>query len=98
MITKNQPTHVPYMLIIYTRYAGPTNTQGSRIIATSNYFGRKSKTTLNRDPALSGDENHLKAALKFLSHSVQGAAYELVGQSDNPTGSGMAFVFKRVGA
>ena len=99
MITKNQPTHVPYMLIIYTRYAGPTNTQGSRIIATSTYFGKNGRVIRNRDPALSGEENHLTTAWKFIAKHATGTTdeYQLVGVSDNPTGSGNAWIFERVG-
>lgn len=87
--------NIPYLTIIYTRFAGPTNTQGSRIVATSTYFGRKSKTTVNYDHALSGGENHLAAARKYLGHCVRGAEWELIGVGDNPTGSGSAWVFKR---
>ena len=94
-------TYTPYLTIIYTRFAGATNTQGSRIIATSNHFGRKAKAVHNKDDALSSDENHLKAAWKLLHKNTTHPTvdtYELVGQSDNPTGSGNAWVFKRVGA
>jgi len=99
MTTQNQPTHVPYMMIIFTRFAGATNTRGSRIIATSTYFGKGSKVTHNKNDALSSDENHLRAALKLLQkHTVNPDSYELVGQSDNPTGSGQAWIFKLKGA
>jgi hypothetical protein len=91
-------SHIPYMIIIYTRFAGPTNTRGSRIVATATYFGKNSKVEHNKDDALSSEENHLAAAMKFLAKHTSGLhGVELIGQSDNPTGSGMAFVFKRVG-
>lgn len=93
-------THTPYLTIIYTRFAGATNTQGSRIIATANHFGKKDKVTHNYLHEYGGEENHKTAAFKFLLKHLDKddrGNFELVGQSDNPTGSGMAFVFKRVG-
>lgn len=90
-----------YLTIVYTRFAGATNTQGSRIIATANYFGKKSKVAHNYLHEYGGTENHLTAAFKFMGKQYGDADrhnFELVGISDNPTGSGMAFVFKRVGA
>ena len=99
MITKKQPTHVPYMLIVYTRFVGGGNTRGSHIVATSTYFGKKGKTLRNYDHALSGEENHLTTAWKFVTKQTTGTAdvYQLVGVSDNPTGSGNAWIFNRVG-
>ena len=93
--------NIPYMTIVYTRYAGPTNTQGSRIVATSTYFGKKGKAMLNYDHALNSHENHRAAAWKLLNKNTTHPTvdtYELIGQSDNPSGSGTAWVFKRVGA
>jgi hypothetical protein len=90
-------TPIPYLTIVYTRFAGPTNTQGSRIIATSTYFGKKGKAMLNYDHALNSHENHRAAAWKFLAKNTSDT-FELIGQSDNPSGSGTAWVFKRVGA
>ena len=89
-----------YLIIIYTRFAGATNTQGSRIVATSTYFGKTSKVSHNYLHEYGGTENHLTAAFKFLRKhygEADGHNFELVGQSDNPSGSGVAFVFKRVG-
>lgn len=89
-----------YLTIIYTRFAGATNTQGSRIVATSTYFGKKGKVSHNYLHEYGGTENHLTAAFKFMGKHYGDADrhnFELVGISDNPTGSGMAFVFKRVG-
>jgi hypothetical protein len=84
------------MIIVYTRFAGATNTRGSRIVATTTYFGRSVKTEHNKNDALSGDENHLSAAWKVMVKAAQARhVYELVGQSDNPSGSGSAWVFKR---
>ena len=93
-------TYTPYLTIIFTRFAGATNARGSRIVATATCFGRKAKAEHNYLHEYGGDENHLKAALKLLhEHTTHPTVdtYELVGQSDNPSGSGMALVFKRVG-
>lgn len=89
-----------YLTIIYTRFAGATNTQGSRIVATSTHFGKKGKVSHNYLHEYGGTENHLTAAFKFMGKHYGDADrhnFELVGISDNPTGSGMAFVFKRAG-
>jgi len=94
----NQSNLDNYLVIIYTRFAGATNTQGSRIVATSTYFGKTSKVSHNYLHEYGGTENHLTAAFKFLTKHLDTddrGNFELVGQSDNPTGSGMAFVFKR---
>ena len=40
-------TYTPYVVIIYTKFVGATDTEGSRIIATSNYFGKESRVTHN---------------------------------------------------
>lgn len=87
-------THIPYLTIVYTRFVGPSNTKGSRIVATSTYFGKNSKIEHNKDDALSSTENHLTAARKFLAKNTSDT-FELIGQSDNPTGSGSAWIFKR---
>jgi hypothetical protein len=86
----------PYLIIIYTRFAGATNTKGSRIVATATYFGKNSKRERNIDHALSGSENHEAAAWAFLDkHAARPVSeYELLGIGDNPSGSGCAFVFK----
>ena len=81
----------PYMTIIYTRYAGPTNTRGSRIVASAP-FGPRKKVEVNYDHAL-GAGNHLVAAQKFLQHG--NAQYDLIGHGDAPDGAGYAYVFKR---
>lgn len=106
MTTQNPVTYAHlssldnYLVIIYTRFAGATNTQGSRIVATSTYFGKTSKVSHNYLHEYGGTENHLTAAFKLLRKhhgEADGHNFELVGQSDNPSGSGVAFVFKRVG-
>ena len=85
------------LTIVYTRFAGPTDTKGSRIVATSIYYGKNGKRERNYDHALSRDENHEAAAWAFLDkHSGRPVGeYTLLGVSDNPSGSGYAFVFQR---
>lgn len=88
------------LTIVYTRFAGATNTKGSRIVATSTYYGKNSKREHHYDHALSGSENHEAAAWGFLDGFLNKyttrpvSEYELLGISDNPSGSGCAFVFK----
>ena len=84
------------LTIVYTRFAGATNTKGSRIVATATYFGKRGKRERSYDHALSGHENHEAAAWAFMDkHSARPIGeYELLGISDNPSGSGNAFVFK----
>ena len=51
------------MQAIRTKFAGPTNTRGSRIIATSHY----GRTVFAYDYALSAGENHAAAAAAHVS-------------------------------
>ena len=100
LTTTHQSNLDTYLIIVYTRFAGPTNTRGSRIVAAATYFGKRDTVSHNYLHEYGGTENHLTAAFKFLGKHLGDADrhnFELVGQSDNPTGSGMAFVFKRVG-
>jgi hypothetical protein len=46
---------------IRTRYVGPTNTRGSRIIADAG--DRASRVVVSYDPALNTDQNHAYAAV-----------------------------------
>ena len=72
-----------------------------RIIATANHFGKKAKVAHNYLHEYNGEENHKTAAFKFLLKHLDKddrGNFELVGMSDNPTGSGTAWIFKRVGA
>lgn len=91
-------THVPYLIIVYTRYAGSTDTKGSRIIATSNHFGKKGKVEHRYLDEYSGEENHKTAAFKFIGKFLDledKGKYDLIGVSDHPAGSGNAWIFKR---
>lgn len=96
----NTETYTPYVCIIYTQFKGATDTKGGRIIATSNYFGKKSRVTHNYLHEYSGEGNHQAAALKLLSKYLEEddrANFELIGVSDHPTGTGNAWVFQRKG-
>ena len=50
---------------IRTEYKGPTNTQGSRIVAKCGAEGKKVSMTIPYDHALSSSENHVNAAKTF---------------------------------
>ena len=94
----NTETYTPYVCIIYTQFKGATDSNGSRIIATSNYFGKKARVTLNYSHEHTGSGNHRAAALKLLSKYLEEddrANFELVGMSDHFNGSGNAWVFER---
>jgi hypothetical protein len=56
------------MLAIVTKYYGPTNTKGSRIVAS--YDGRRA--TVAYDHGLSIDGNHKKAAKAFAAKAFSG--------------------------
>jgi len=51
------------MQAIRTRFAGPTDTRGARIVATSHY----GRTVFAYDYALSAGENHVAAAAAHVS-------------------------------
>lgn len=51
------------MQAVRTQYKGPTNTRGSRILATSHY----GRTVFAYDDALSAGENHAAAAAAHVS-------------------------------
>jgi hypothetical protein len=94
--------NAPYAVIIYTRYHGPTNTRGSRIVATAAGSGhsrpaRSSRLSLPYDGSTTGSDPHLAAAKALFTKMTAFplAAWQLVGIGDNPTGSGWAFVFVR---
>lgn len=88
--------NAPYGVIIYTRYHGPTNTRGARIVASLG-AGKKRLSLRYGDPA-SGSDAHLNAARALLREMHGGLLlfpWECVAIGDNPSGSGSAFVFVR---
>lgn len=54
------------MQAIRTKFAGPTDTRGSRIVATSHY----GRTVTSYDHALSAGENHAAAAAAHVSQRM----------------------------
>lgn len=76
---------------ILTRFFGPTNVKGSRVIATceASRHVPGCTVTMHWDHALNGDENHAKAAIALANKL--GWTGEMAGGS--LPGSGYAFVW-----
>lgn len=51
---------------IVTRYFGPTNVKGSRVVATSMADGRARRATVAWDSGWSEETNHIEAAREWL--------------------------------
>lgn len=73
------------MVAIETRYLGPTNTKGSRIVVTA---GSGNRVIANCNSAISNEENHRRAA-DLLRRRLHWSG-AMVGGS---TKAGMAWVF-----
>jgi hypothetical protein len=76
---------------IVTRFAGPTNTRGSRVVASA----QAGRMTVGWDHALNSDQNHAEAARAFArklgwTGTMHGGAM--------PNGRGYAFVFEADGS
>lgn len=87
---------INYFTIVYTRYQSATAHKGARIVAHGGHATKKIEQTY--DCRLSGEANHRAAAVKYITKRLAGdgaAPYYLIGQSDNPTGSGLAYVFSQ---
>jgi hypothetical protein len=82
-----------YCWTVETRYAGPTNTQGSRVLVS--FVGsRKGSRAYAWRHALSSGENHVAAAVKWLQQlsSLNGApSYARVAKAS--TDEGYVFTF-----
>jgi hypothetical protein len=50
---------------IITKYHGPTDHQGSRIVATANTYGTKTRILVGYDYSLNSLDNHTEAAMKL---------------------------------
>lgn len=100
IITQNTqiPTeYVPYALTVYTRYVGPTNTRGAKIMAYEKSGGRSKKLMFDLDHA---DSNrHQTAAIEYLRQRImeKDERWRLIAHSDNPSGTGYAFLFLLIG-
>jgi hypothetical protein len=82
-----------YCWTVETRYAGPTNTKGSRVLVS--FVGsRKGSKTYSWRHSLSTGENHLAAAVEWMQQlsSLNGApSYALVAKAS--TDKGYVFTF-----
>lgn len=83
--------NAPYAVIICTRYRGPTDTRGSRIVATA----AGSRLSLPYGDPTTRSDAHLAAAKALLLKMHGGSPWQIVAIGDNPAGSGWAFVFVR---
>ena len=50
---------------IITNYHGPTDHRGSRIVATANTYGTKTRILVSYDHSLNCQDNHTEAAMKL---------------------------------
>ncbi len=83
-----------YGIAIETKYQGPTNTKGARIVAVSMFQGERVRTTLDYDHAANGEANHEAAARKLLRRASPNPR-KLVGVGESPTGRGYVFIAVR---
>jgi hypothetical protein len=83
---------IKQLQVIYTRFAQPTNTRGSRIVAS--IPGKRTPVTHPIAHALSREENHREAAEKALRWKL-GGEFKLIGMGDTPNEKGYAFIFER---
>jgi hypothetical protein len=86
--------YVEYSVIVYTRYRGPTNSSGSRIIA--GVQGKRGKVSIPYGDPATGSEAHYAAARamiqKFSARPV--SDWNLISYSDAHFAGGHAFVFQ----
>lgn len=82
------------LLIISTKFYGPTNTKGSHIKATIN--GTRFSRTVGYDHSLGTVEAHAYGAFYLLSGWFEGESLEYVGHDETPDGKGFSFVFRFV--
>jgi hypothetical protein len=77
---------------ITTRYAGPTETKGSRIIArwtdwlswlSYRPVGAPVQVAMSYDDALDANDNHFTAASKLLAASTRSDHWHIVGRMDD---------------
>jgi hypothetical protein len=91
LMTTDQNTRIETRQAIRTRYAGPTNTRGSRIIVTdSRYFDDpRRRHTYDWDHARDVNENHAQAAQEFLDRYHNATRYH--GNKNVIDGPGLCF-------
>lgn len=80
------------MQTIITKFYGPTNTRGSRIVAKC-WNGKK---TVSYDHSLNADANHKAAADELIADLKErtGIDWTIVAVGDLPDGTGYAFIIQ----
>lgn len=82
------------LLMISTKFFGPTDAKGPWIEATIN--GTKTSNVVGYDHALGVLDMHAYAALRTLSFLFDGEQLEYVGHDETPDGKGFTFAFRFV--
>tara|TARA_R100001082_G_C4355972_1_gene156909 strand:- start:954 stop:1262 length:309 start_codon:yes stop_codon:yes gene_type:complete len=90
-MTTQQDNRTETRAAIRTRYAGPTNSRGSRIIVTDSKFfdEARQRHTYDWDHALDVNENHAQAAQEFLDRYHNSTRYH--GNKNVIDGPGLCF-------
>jgi hypothetical protein len=99
IITQNAqvPTeYVPYVLTVYTRYVGATNTRGPKIMAYEKSGANRKKLMVDLDHA--DTDRHQAAAVEYLCKRIirDNETWQLIANSDNPSGTGGAYLFQLI--
>ena len=82
-------TTIPYFQAIYTKYCGPTNTRGSRIIVTIQRGNDTVKKTFSYSYA--AHNPHTEAAQQALSE-VLGSEWTIQSCGESPDGKGYVYL------
>ena len=82
------------LVIITTKFFGPTDTKGSRIKASMNGVGISK--TVGYGHGLNPLDNHMYAALFLLSTWFEGESLQYEGHDESPDGKGWCFAFRFV--
>jgi hypothetical protein len=82
------------LVMISTKFFGPTDTKGSRIKATIN--GTNSSRTVGYDHSLSTLDAHAYAAVYLLSSWFEGESLQYQGHDESADGKGWCFSFRFV--
>ena len=86
--------HPVGLVVISTKFYGPTDTKGSRIKATIN--GTTCTKTTGYEHSLNPLDNHAYSALFLLSSWFEGESLQYEGHDESADGKGFCFVFKFV--
>lgn len=88
----------PFCVMVYTKYLGPTDTLGSRIVATTP--GGPERVTVAYDYALSVADAHQSAADALIGKRLAAnpylAGFSLVCHGDTPDSKGFAFAYRAI--